>query len=167
MDCSQNDDDRQINKLNGQCITELLSKLGGRVTKNELLKHFVSTSCTQPSKVDVQRELSRVLSNGVSYGFIMKIGDEYSLPSQSIDMFQIDADVESSTVSDPDTDWEDLEDVGKAEDAYVKVLEDVMQLRCRLLRIKLLDMIINSIVQQKTKSLSGVRPSKYPMHYGM
>lgn len=153
------DEEKQINKYNGQYVTATLSFLGSKATENELLKHIVWTT-SQPHEV-VEQELSCILKNGVGHGFIMKIGNEYLLPTQPNGKFEVDSDVrclgtikeepEDLECENEDEDEDDEEKFGKVLSDYLNQLEEMMKLQCRLFRNKLLNKIIDVVVDEKKR----------------
>lgn len=152
----EENDEQQIKKYYGQYVTAGLSFLG-KATKNDLLKLIVSAT-NHPYEI-VEPELRRILTSGVGYGFLTKIGDAYLLPTQRNTKYEIDADVKAVEMNkeEPkgsDCEWKDVDDKTKLCEAlsdYSNVLDEVMNLPCRLFRNKLLDEIIFVVLDQKEK----------------
>lgn len=94
------DDGQQIKMFNGQSVMNSLKLMNYRATENELSKHI--TTCTgQPAEL-VEQEVKRILDHGISNGFILKNGNDYSLPYFK-DVYHIDADEGSDEDSEDDS----------------------------------------------------------------
>lgn len=79
MDNWTEEENQQIEMLNGQCVMQALAFLQRAVTEEDLMKCFNVSS--HESLNLVQEELKGILDKGVDLGFIVKSGNEYALPS--------------------------------------------------------------------------------------
>lgn len=156
--CWNKDEEKQINKYNGQYVIATLSFLNSKATENELLKRIVSTT-GKPHKL-VELELKRILNIAVIHGFVMKIGNTYLLPSPQI-TYQIDSDAETlkrikKEPVDPDSESEEECDKESEEQKYerlhndyINTIEEIMKLDCILFRNQLLSKIIDVVVEER------------------
>lgn len=149
MDIIWNKDEKEINMYNGHYVIATLSYLDNKASENELLKHILSTTA-EPHNL-VEQELRRILNNGVRNGFIIKIGNEYLLPTVQDD-YQLDSDARIKEECEDVEIKEELEDIDEECEEqkyeYLNIIEQLMTVDCILFRNKLLTKILDVVEEQ-------------------
>lgn len=97
---------QEIETLNERAVSEVLTKIENNATEEEISDYIIKHT-GQPNDLVIQ-EVRRVLQKFVSYGFLVKIGNKYRLPSAK-DIFQTDCDNPNDS---NDTDDEASEEEG-------------------------------------------------------
>lgn len=142
---------------NGNYVISTL--LDRKATEKELLKHIVSTT-GQPYKL-AEQELRRTLNNGLTNGFLMKIGNKYLLSTPQIDSDAKIFKIKKEKCSDPETLIKEKSNECKKESEqqkfdglhndYMNIIEEMTKLDSILFRNKLLSKILDIVVEEKKK----------------
>lgn len=110
------DEEQQTKMINGRVVMNTLAFLEYKATEDELF-HQIKASTKQQHKL-VKRELKRILDYGISSGFLVRDGKNYSLPCFGNNLYQLDG----SCVTDEESD--DADDSEKGVDADDSENED-------------------------------------------
>lgn len=103
---SDEDEMQEIRRLNGQTVISALESMKNNATEREVSNYIIHQT-GQPNNLVIE-EVKRVLHKGISNGFIVKIGNNYTVPSLE-DIYHMDTgedfeDEESDSSSDDDYD---------------------------------------------------------------